>query len=216
VCSSVTNRHQWWWRKTEVVKMAGVPVTITGVMTRTGLSVGGGPMPGGPTAEHPIAPGGAPPGFWGGVPPEYVDIGLPGDQPGIGGGPGSLPPWVMPPIVIPPEFISDVHPEHPIVIPPPNVPGYPAHPIVLPPDLDIWGPTDPRPTNPIVIPPSTPTIPPHPAHPIVIVPPVDGVPQPPEVLDKWDVVAYWTPTGGWGMAIVPGEGHDKPIISPSK
>jgi len=39
--------------------------------------------------------------------------------------------------------------------PPPQEPGTPAHPIVLPPD-GIWGPTDPRPNPPIVIPPDPP------------------------------------------------------------
>jgi hypothetical protein len=193
--------------------MAGVRVVIRGVMTRAGLHVGGGPMPPGEGGGAP----GEPPGIWGGVPPEYVDIGLPGPQPtppGIwGGGNEGFPTH---PIVIPPEFIADVHPEHPIVIPPPpgiwggGNAGFPEHPIVIPPDLDIWGPTDPRPTHPIVVPPPTPTVPPQPTHPIVM--PPEG---PPEVLDKWDVVAYWTPAGGWAMAIVPGEGHDAPIVTPS-
>jgi hypothetical protein len=207
--------------------MAGVPVTIRGRMYRTGLGVGGGPAPGGPRPEHPIAPGGEPPGIWGGVPPEYVDIGGPGDQPYPDQG---LPPFPSHPIVIPPEFIADVHPEHPIVIPPPpkpplgfwggTPPNYvdiggpgpqpgPSHPIVIPPDIGIW-PPDAKPEHPIVIPPPTTIWPPRPTHPIVL--PPDG---PPEVLDKWDVVAYWTPVSGWGVAIVPGEGHDAPIVTPS-
>jgi hypothetical protein len=74
--------------------MAGVPVTISGVLydktartqrpvliigeaSLTGLSVGGGPVfpdetppgiwgPTDPRPSHPIAPGGPPPGIWGG------------------------------------------------------------------------------------------------------------------------------------------------------
>jgi hypothetical protein len=130
--------------------------------------------------------------------------------------------------VIPPEFIADVHPEHPIVIPPPVPPGFwggrppeyvdiggpgaqpgPSHPIVIPPDVGIW-PPDAKPEHPIVIPPPTTIWPPRPTHPIVL--PPEG---PPEVLEKWDVVCYWTPAGGWAMAIVPGEGHDNPIVTPS-
>jgi hypothetical protein len=78
------------------------------------------PQPGVPT--HPIAPGGRPPGIWGG-PPLYPDQGLPGPQP--------IP---TPPIYLPPGTIPG-HPEHPIYIPPsiwPS-PGVPTHPIVLPP-----------------------------------------------------------------------------------
>jgi hypothetical protein len=186
--------------------MAGVPVTIRGRMYRSGLHVGGGPMPPGEGGEG--GGGEEPPlGIWGGANEGYPTH----------------------PIVLPPGFAPGLSPEHPIVIPPPpplgiwggapppyvdiGLPGpqpHPEHPIVIPPDLDIWGPTDPRPTHPIVIPPPTVTNPPTPTHPIVI--PPDA---PPEVLDKWDVVAYWTPAGGWGVAIVPGEGHDAPIVTPS-
>jgi hypothetical protein len=64
-----------------------------------------------PHPEHPIV---LPPlGIWGGVPPEYVDIGGPGDQP---------------------------KPEHPIVVPPDPEDGpplFPSHPIVIP-DDDFW------------------------------------------------------------------------------
>jgi hypothetical protein len=62
-------------------------VVIHGLASIEGLGVGGGPMPGGP-----------PLGFWGGRPPEYVDIGGPGPQP---------------------------HPEHPIVLPPDLPPTLP-------------------------------------------------------------------------------------------
>jgi hypothetical protein len=64
-------------------------VVIQGIASLTGLEVGGGPMPGG---------GGPPLGFWGGRPPEYVDIGGPAPQP---------------------------HPEHPIVLPPDLPPTLP-------------------------------------------------------------------------------------------
>jgi hypothetical protein len=123
--------------------MAGVQVTFVGEMYYTGLGVGGGPMPGGPTPmppiyyppaqppviwpspghpAHPIAPGGSPPGIWGGAP-------LPVPTPPI-----YYPP-VQPPVIWP----SPGHPAHPIVLPPgqpPTIwpsPGVPSHPIVLPP-----------------------------------------------------------------------------------
>jgi hypothetical protein len=104
------------------------------------------------------------------------------------------------PIVIPPGFIDGIHPEHPIVIPPPSIPGTPAHPIVIPPE--IW-PPDSRPEHPIVIPPPPVVYPPRPTHPIEIPDP----PAPPQVLENWDVVCYWTEEGGWAMAIVPSESH---------
>jgi hypothetical protein len=92
-----------------------------------------------PPIYIPVPPPGSPPGFWGGVPPEWIDNTLPGDQPGIdntlpGAQPGvdnELPPWVMPPIYVPvPPPDNDAHPEHPIYWP-----VYPEHPIVLPPGL---------------------------------------------------------------------------------
>jgi hypothetical protein len=46
----------------------------------------------------PIAPGGQPPGIWGGKPPEWVDNTLPPDQPVAG-----WPPTIMPPIFYPPD-----------------------------------------------------------------------------------------------------------------
>ena len=73
-------------------------VTISGMAYLTGLSVGGGPMPGGP-----------PLGFWGGKPPPFVDIGGPPPQPGI---------WPNPPE-------GSVLPEHPIVLPPDLPPTLP-------------------------------------------------------------------------------------------
>jgi hypothetical protein len=73
----------------------------------------------------------------------------------------------MHPIVIPPGWLGDgkpehpivlppVRPEHPIVIPPDAVaPGVPTHPIVIPPPpLGIWGgANEPFPTPPIFLPP---------------------------------------------------------------
>jgi hypothetical protein len=72
-------------------------VTLVGIASLTGLEVGGGPMPGGP-----------PLGFWGGRPPEYVDIGGPPPQPGIWPSPG-VPTH---PIVLPPDL--------PPTLPPPD------------------------------------------------------------------------------------------------
>jgi hypothetical protein len=80
---------------------------------------GGHPPPLYPT--HPIAPGGRPPGIWGGA-PTYPDIGGPGPQP-----------TPTPPIYLPPGTLPG-HPEHPIYIPPSvGIPGFPTHPIVVPP-----------------------------------------------------------------------------------
>lgn len=148
--------------------------------------------------EHPIAPGGSPPSIW--------------PSPGHPEHPIALPPYVPAhPIIIPPDFISPGVPAHPIVIPPviwPR-PGHPAHPIVIPPDLGIW--PGGHPEHPIVIPPPTSIWPGGtPTHPIVI--PPDGEPQPDP---KWDVKAYWTPEGGWAVAIVPSEDNPPTVPVPS-
>jgi hypothetical protein len=156
-------------------------------------------VPGWPA--HPIAPGGEPPGIWGGS--------------------GSLPPWVMPPIapggspgvpthpiVIPPDAIGPgvpthpiyipIYPAHPIVIPPDSLaPGVPTHPIVIPPEeLPPWYPGHPEhPIPPIVWPQPPGGGPPvgiwpnpgHPEHPIVIpLPPIDAKPEHPIVLPPPD------------------------------
>ena len=87
-----------------------------------------------PLAAPSVPPGTDPPlGFWGGYRPPYTDIGGPGPQPPAG-----------------------AHPSHPIWRPdlgfwggskPPYMDiGGPAP---QPPPLVIWGPGDPRPTNPI-------------------------------------------------------------------
>ena len=116
------------------------------VITPVGAS-GGAPThpiaPGGPPLypTHPIAPGGAP-----GVPTQPIYY-----PPGIWGG-GNVPmpsPPIYIPIVPPEGEIPGLAPEHPIYIP-----IYPAHPIAPGGGggLGIWGPTDPRPSQPIHIP----------------------------------------------------------------
>jgi len=92
--------------------------------------------PGTPT--HPIAPGGPPPGYWGGVaPPQPTHPIAPGGAPpGYWGG------------VAPPQ------PTHPIAPggPPPGIWGG------APPHVDIGGPApQPGPSHPIVLPPDLPT-----------------------------------------------------------
>jgi hypothetical protein len=183
--------------------MGSIPVTIIGVMTYSDLSVGGGPMPGGPYPSHPIAPGGSPPGIWGG-PPLYPDQGLPGPQP-----PG--PPGIWP---------SPGHPAHPIapggrppgiwggppLYPDQGLPGpqpIPTPPIYLPPGT-IPGT---KPEHPIYIPPSIWPSPGVPSHPIVLPPPGSPPDQKPEVLANWDVKAAWTPNSGWVTVIVPSQEH---------
>lgn len=77
----------------------------------------------------------------------------PSDPPGIW---GPTDPRPTPPIVIPPGWLGNGVPTHPIVLPPPR----PEHPIVIPPDAVSPG----VPAHPIVLPPYVP------AHPIVIPP----------------------------------------------
>jgi hypothetical protein len=135
--------------------------------------------PGFPT--HPIAPGGQPPGIWGGAPP-WIDNTLPGGQPTpgwppvamppiyypgvpggppgvISGGPGSLPPWVMPPIAPggkpppgtppgiwggkPPEWVDNtLPPDQPVAGWPPTI----MPPIFYPPNVP---PTQPPADKPV-------------------------------------------------------------------
>jgi hypothetical protein len=151
--------------------------------------------PGAPS--HPIAPGGQPPGIWGGAPP-YVDIGFPGPQPGQ---PPSVwrPTFPTNPIVIPPDAISPGVPTHPIYIPvyPSQGPGFPTNPIVIPPNAIGPG----VPTHPIVLPP-----PGSPSHPIVIPPDAiePGVPTHPIVLPPSPPLTIWggpfNPPQIWGGA----------------
>jgi hypothetical protein len=170
------------------------------------------PVDSGAHPEHPIAPGGSPPGIWGPTDPRPT-----------------------PPIVIPPGAIDGVHPEHPIyipvypahpiVIPPGSIvddPPFPAHPIVIPPG--IWGPTDPMPTPPIVIPQPPGGGPPvviwpspgHPEHPIVIpLPPLsDAHPEHPIVLPPPEVGIPGFPTH---PIVIPPESQphpEHPIVLP--
>ena len=154
------------------------------------------------------------------IPPDFIGPGVPSHPivlpPGIWGptDPRPMPPIYLPPItgaggehpahpiVIPPGSIDGEHPEHPIVIPPPGGGEHPAHPIVIPPG----GIDGEHPAHPIVIPPPAPG---EPSHPIVIPPdpPSGGTPEPPEIMNNWDVKTYWTPLTGWGVAIVPSEEH---------
>jgi hypothetical protein len=95
--------------------------------------------------SHPIAPGGRPPGFWGGIAPPYPDQGLPGQPPGFWG--GVAPPW-----------LDNTLPGQPPGIWP--SPGHPAHPIApggRPPGF--WGGGNvPMPSPPIFIPPNAPPV----------------------------------------------------------
>ena len=97
-----------------------------------------------------------------------------------------------PPVVAPPIYYPPVFPAHPIAGPPP---GVVAPPIYYPPG--IWGPTDPRPSHPIVLPepPEVPTEPP-------IAPPGGGVSE------GWQW--YYSPVYGWILVWVPPEGGGKP------
>ena len=108
----------------------GTDITIVGLMSWTGVGIGGGPVippnqPGYPT--FPIAPG-YPPGNY----PSHP-IYWPGYPPGWGGyPPGGYPP-VQPPITGEPPI-----PTHPIA---PNYPpgNYPSHPIYWPGYPPGWG-----------------------------------------------------------------------------
>jgi hypothetical protein len=156
-------------------------------------------IPGVPT--HPIAPGGQPPGIWGGAPP-YVDIGGPGQQPGISHpiAPGGQPPY---------PSQGPGFPTHPIAPggQPPGywggvAPPYPSHPIA-PGGQPPWASQGPGfPTQPIVLPPIQPGGPPvtiwpgpgAPSHPIAVPPPPEGTKPPP-------------PEGGWGYSPEYGWGY---------
>jgi hypothetical protein len=119
--------------------MAAVPITLDGVLydlldrtTRrvifigdaslSGLSVGGGPMPGGPGNGQPPIPGGPPPHpafpIWGGPGAGFPD--KPGYPPVVGGGP------------IIPAFTP---PKPGDATPPPDAPPMPTEP---PPPTGAW------------------------------------------------------------------------------
>lgn len=114
--------------------------------------------------------------------------------------------------------VSHGHPEHPIELPPEGGGGLPDH---------IWGPTDPRPTPPIVIiPPEKPGQPPvviwpspgHPAHPIApggpppSIWPSPGHPAHPIVLPP-AIIWPQPPGGGPPVVIWPGR-PEHPIVLP--
>ena len=145
------------------------------------LGIWGGAPP--PHPAHPIAPGGP-----GGIvsPPIYYPPGIWPSPPPGGGVPQPPGGIVAPPIYYPPVF-----PAHPIVTPPVGI----APPIYYPPG--IWGPTDPRPSHPIVLPepPEVPTEPP-------IAPPGGGI------SDGWQW--YYTPGTGWILVWKPPGSGGKP------
>jgi len=82
----------------------------------------------------------------------------------------------------------------PIYLPPGTIPGL-------------------KPEQPIYIPPSIWPSPGVPTHPIVLPPPGSPPDQKPEVLENWEVKTYWSAATGWGIAIVPSEGHTTPTPS---
>jgi hypothetical protein len=117
--------------------MAAIPVTIVGMMSYSGLEVGGGPLPGGPDQPpvypaHPIAPGGPPPTvmppiYYPPVYPAHPIAGPPewGHHPAHPIAPGGPPPTVMPPIYYPPVISGPPGPwpTPPIALPPEQPPG---------------------------------------------------------------------------------------------
>lgn len=118
--------------------MASIPVTIVGVLTYTGLEVGGGPMPGGPPLQ-----------IWGGGNMPVVSPPIYYPPTGGGGGGGGAP---QPPLGI--WGPTDPRPTPPIYMPPGGGGGSPP--------LGIWGGGNvPYPTPPIYFPPpEAPTEPP--------------------------------------------------------
>lgn len=106
---------------------------------------------------------------------------------------------------------SDGRPDQGLPVPPVGIwpsPGHPSHPIAPGgrPPLGIWGPTDPRPSNPIALPPGsisgTPeqpiyTPPLFPSHPIELPPgSVGGTPEQPIYYPPYPDQGL--PGGGWG------------------
>jgi len=137
-----------------------------------------------------------PPGIWGGgnvpmpTPPIYLPPGTGTPQPPLGIWGGAPIPVPTPPIYLPPTT-----PQPPLVI---------------------WGPNDPRPENPIVIPPGGigPGVPTHPiflpvfpTHPIVL--PDPGEP-PSEEKPPLEVKVGWTAETGWVVVLVPTGAHPTP------
>jgi hypothetical protein len=196
--------------------MAGIPVTIQGIISFSDLSVGGGPMPGGPPlgiwgggnvpmpsppiANVPGAPGYQPPlGIWGPgqMPPGFWGGGMgPGVRPQPPGGP-PLGTWggVAPPYVDIGGPGPQPTPTPPIYFPPPgSSPPLGTWGGVAPPYVDIGGPgPQPRPEHPIVLPPDLPAT----------------TPPPEERPIDWRV--GWTPATGWIVVGVP----TGPTVTPS-
>jgi hypothetical protein len=188
--------------------------------------IGGGS---GAHPEHPWVPpaAGAPPGYWGGVAPPYVDIGFPMPQPPTG----------RPPVYPAHPIAGGPWPTHPIAGPQPpqqRPPGYWGG--VAPPYVDIGGPgPQPTPTPPIYFPPEgappplgiwgPPTMPPgywgggmgpgvkpqpKPEHPIVLPPDLPETTPPPEQVPiEWKTA--WTPQTGWIVVGIP----TVPVPTPS-
>jgi hypothetical protein len=168
-----------------------------------------------PHPEHPIPPtvwptppgGGSPPGFWGGTPPEYIDIGLPGPQPPSGGAPPypshPIPPtvWPNPPSGggggeppgfwggRPPEWV-DTTPPQPQPVPPGIWGGQPPNYV----DIGLPGPQPPpgTPAHPIYLPP---TIWPDPPEGLPSFDP-DQIPPHPDLPDLNRGVWYWVDNDG--------------------
>ena len=144
-----------------------------------------------PRPEHPIwypLPPGAPVDPEYGIPEDgpYPDQGLPGDQPH----PDHTLPGDQP---HPDQGLPGSQPRPDQGLPGPQ--PHPEHPIVLPPDsggwepVFIWGPGDPRPTVPIVIPEP---IPPEGNRPAIEFKPI------------------WTPVTGWVVIGIPTGPHPVP------
>lgn len=139
----------------------GREMTIVAVANLTGLSVGGGPMPGG---GGPVDPGYSPP--WAQVP---VDPGYSPPWAQAPVDPGYSPPWARPPV---PPLVPTQPPGTATPLPPPaGSAGWPVQPIVPPPYIVVNYPG----VGPMVVTPPTPT-PPVPPDPPIDVPP-GGPPQ---------------------------------------
>ena len=152
--------------------------------------------------EHPIAPGGPPPGIW-------PSPGYPAHPIAPGGPPPGV--WPSPPPVG--IWPSPGYPAHPIAPggPPPGVwppAGVPTPPIYYPP-VGVW-PGPGVPTPPIYYPPGV-NVPTFPTHPIAPGGPPPGVwpPKPPGDGDEGGDWAF-SPVYGWVWVPEAGGGKPKP------
>jgi hypothetical protein len=136
--------------------------------------------PGFPT--HPIAPGGQPPGIWGGAPPWVSHPIAPGGSPGV--------------------------PTHPIYNPPyPSTgPGFPTHPIAPggQPPYPTTGPVFPPVTPDNTLPPVPGAPPPQVSLPIVL--PPTNKPVEPDALFE----LKWSPIYGWVLVPIKDEDEAQP------